>query len=141
ADNGRGRLARAARWRDSFRYWPARRRDSRFAIGRMWPGHGSGRPARLGVASAAGGVFAGTRNVDSGGARFPFGECEGALRLVQGGLIIRGIDLDKNLSGFDCLIVVHLNFRDAAVNFRGDRRDVAVNLGVDGAFTVVEVEV
>src|SRR5258707_2611206 len=95
----------------------------------------------LGAGGAASGIFAGSRNVHASGAGFAFGEGERAFGLVKGGLIIRGIELDENLAGFHRLIVVHLNFGDASINFRGNRRDVAINLGVVGAFTVVEVKV
>ena len=56
-------------------------------------------------------------------------------------MIIRGIQLNENLTGLHLLVVSHLNFSDAAVNFCGNRRDVAVHLGVVGALAVVEVKV
>src|SRR5258708_5441184 len=95
----------------------------------------------LGTGGAAGCVFGGARNIHASGARFALGEGEGAFGLVKSGLIIRGIELDENLAGFHRLIVVHLNFGDASINFRGDRGDGAINLAVVGAFPVVEVTV
>jgi len=49
-------------------------------------------------------------NVHAGGAGFGFGKGEGAFGLVERGLIIRRIQLDKNLTGFHLLVVAHLNF-------------------------------
>ncbi len=80
---------------------------------------------------------------NAGGAlRLALGERERGARLLDFRFIVARIDADEHLSGLNLRIVQHQDFGDAAVNFRGHRRDVRFDLRVVGrdAIAVVEIE-
>ena len=68
-----------------------------------------------------------------------FGDGDGRLRLIHPRLIIARIEAHEHLPGFDVLIQIDEDFAHASRHFGGDRRDVAVHLGVVGRFAVAAV--
>src|SRR5208283_383507 len=81
---------------------------------------------RIRAGLATGDIFAGARNIHARGTSFAFRQSQGALGLIDGGLIIRRLNLGEHLAGLYGLVVLDKNFADAAGNLGRDGGDVAV---------------
>ena len=68
--------------------------------------------------------------LDGGGLRAG----EVGLGLLDGDLIVLGIDLGDELADFDLLVVVDVDLDDLAGDARADLIEIAVDLGVVGVF-------
>ncbi len=62
------------------------------------------------------------------------GAGEVGLRLLEGDLVVLGVDLGDELAGLDLLVVVDVDLDDLAGDARADLVEVAVDLGVVGVF-------
>ena len=63
------------------------------------------------------------------------------LGLLERDLVVAGIELHQQLACLDDLVVVHMDGLDGAVDARGDRVQMPVNLGVIRVFIALGVEV
>jgi hypothetical protein len=72
----------------------------------------------------------GDLEVDLGAGEFGLGQGERGFGLVAGGDAVAGVDLQQQVAFMDDCIVIDVELRDVAGDFRGEGNGVALGVGV-----------
>jgi len=106
-------------------------------------GRGDARPGvfhvGLGGADLAGGRHRGNRNDNAQGTRGGLGICEAGACLINGNLVILGIDLHEHRALGDDLVVVHIDADDVARDARANGIEMSIHLGIVGGLVAIEM--